>query len=772
MSFTLEELLSRLENVKEESNGQYRADCPAHESKSGTALHVGVGDNGKPILNCFGGCKYDDIIAAAGLNGSSATQAEPGTRRNSKKEHKVYTTRDVYRRKVFEFRSPSGEVLYVQQHKGPYFRPVSDDQWVSKLEDVTRVPYKLPELLEGVRSEKTIFHVEGCKDVDTATEWLEVTATTTGGVKTWRPTFRSYYVGANVVILPDNDEEGRAYSREVASSLAGVAKTIKIVSLPGLPPKGDLTDFKEAGGTAKEFYAAIREAPLFSSAGDEWPNPRPLETALPAVAQLDMSLVPEPLRPWTFDIASRMDNAAPDFVAASEMVIAGSLVGRKMAMRPKRQDDWTVIPNLWGGLVGPPSSMKTPALEQALKPVKRLAIEARDEYEEASKEHALDAMIADAEKAALKKRLEVTAKQVAEGKTGRAELQDIRQQLEEFEEPEEPTERRYLTNDATIEKSAEILKENPNGILNYRDELMGFLRNLDKTGRESDRAFYLEAWNGNGSFSVDRIGRGTIHVPALCLSILGGIQPGPLSAYVNDALEEAEKADGLLQRFQVTVWPDIRGYQPSDQWPDAQAKDRAYRVFKGLTELDAKEFGAVQEEDEVPYVRFSPQAQEVFDAWRTEFEPRFRTGEYPAAVESHFLKYRSLFASLALIFEAIEFVDGKSEGGSVSSSSALRAAAWCEYLESHAMRLYHPILTAPTAAAETLLEHIEAGDVAHEAKLRSIYNNGWQGLGTREEVAGAVAILEEYGWVRKVEVKPPGRGRPSEVLHLHPDMRG
>ena len=149
-----------------------------------------------------------------------------------------------------------------------------------------------------------------------------------------------------------------------------------------------------------------------------------------------------------------------------------------------------------------------------------------------------------------------------------------------------------MTNDATIEKIAEILRDNPDGLLLYRDELMGWLRSLDKAGREADRAFYLEAWNGNGSFSVDRIGRGSLHVPAVCVSVLGGIQPGPLSTYVRDALGEAEKADGLLQRFQLLVHPDPRGYDPVDRRPDLEAKNRAYDVFKGLAGLDAEAFGA------------------------------------------------------------------------------------------------------------------------------------------------------------------------------------
>jgi putative DNA primase/helicase len=321
---------------------------------------------------------------------------------------------------------------------------------------------------------------------------------------------------------------------------------------------------------------------------------------------------------------------------------------------------------------------------------------------------------------------------------------------------------------------AEILRDNPDGVLYYRDELMGWLRSLDKAGREADRAFYLEAWNGNGSFSVDRIGRGSLHVPAVCVSILGGIQPGPLKTYVNDALEESEKADGLLQRFQVLVYPDLRGYDPVDRWPNLEAKSRAYDVFKSLASLDAKSFGATvtDEEGEIPHVRFDAAAQEVFDAWRAEFEPRFRGGEFPAAIESHFMKYRSLFASLALIFEAVDFVGGvEGAGKAVSKYSALRAAAWCEFLESHAMRVYSPTLDVETRAAKTLLDRVHMGDVEHGAKVRDIYRKQWSQLTTPEEVAAAIEVLEEHGWVRLATAKPKGGGRPSEVLQVHPEIR-
>jgi len=115
------------------------------------------------------------------------------------------------------------------------------------------------------------------------------------------------------------------------------------------------------------------------------------------------------------------------------------------------------------------------------------------------------------------------------------------------------TERRFHTNDVTVEKLGELLRDNPHGMLVLRDELAGWLRALDKTGREGDREFFLEGWNGTGSYTVDRIGRGTIHIPSLTLSLFGGIQPGKLQALVASAIHGGCGDDGLLQRFQLTV---------------------------------------------------------------------------------------------------------------------------------------------------------------------------------------------------------------------------
>jgi hypothetical protein len=782
----VEKVLDRLEDYKEH-RGEFRARCPAHNGNSDNSLSIKEGDDGRALLICRANCDLKDIVDALDLsvvnlfahNGRPGPKVKKATGK-SNSEERTLTTDELPDGTYWEFTSPTGEVLYIQRHKREYYRKVGEDRWVTYkgvLDDIAQVLYRLPELIDGVRSGKIVYHLEGPKDVETACKRLGVVATTSGSTSSWRPEFRAHYTGADVVVIPDNDAPGRKYAEAVAQDLLRVAKSVKVVDLPDLPEGGDLTDWLDSGHTPEEFFTVVEGTETYAPEEEEpWPEPTPIEIKLPDVMGLDPSLLPAPLRGWVKDVSERMDNAPPDFAAAAAVVVAAALLGRKVGIRPKRQDDWTVVPNLWGGLVGPPASMKTPALEQAIKPVKRLAAEAQEAHEKALKEHGLDLMVVEAEKSALKKKLEATAKKVAAASASRGDMEEVRQEIEDLEEPETPAERRYMTNDATIEKIAEILRDNPDGILYYRDELMGWLRSLDKAGREADRAFYLEAWNGNGSFSVDRIGRGSLHVPAVCVSVLGGIQPGPLTTYVTDALEEAEKADGLLQRFQVLVYPDLRGYDPVDRWPDLEAKNRAYDVFKNLANLSAEAFGARADEDgEVPYIRFDAEAQEVFDGWRAEFEPRFReaVGEYPAAIESHFMKYRSLFASLALIFEAVDFVDNaEGAGKAVRKTSALRAAAWCEYLDSHAMRVYSPTLDVATAAAKTLLDRIEVGDVEHGAKVREIYRNQWSQLTTPEEVAVAIEILEEHGWVRQVTARSgPRGGRPSEALHVHPDLR-
>lgn len=178
-----------------------------------------------------------------------------------------------------------------------------------------------------------------------------------------------------------------------------------------------------------------------------------------------------------------------------------------------------------------------------------------------------------------------------------------------------------------------------------------------------------------------------------------------------------------------------------------------------------------EDEGRIPAVRFASEAQEVFDRWRDELEGRLRGGEISPALESHLAKYRSLMPSLALVFHLVAFVDGKAEPGKVGLEATLQAAAWCEYLETHAGRLYGAAENPTIEGARVLLGHIRKGDVKDGSSVRDIYRGRhWSKLTTAEEANAAVAVLEDYGWLRLETLKT--RGRPTTRIRLHPSLRG
>src|SRR5215510_3654890 len=112
-----------------------------------------------------------------------------------------------------------------------------------------------------------------------------------------------------------------------------------------------------------------------------WPKPQSVPGGRPPVPPFNAALLPEALAPWVADVAERVQ-CPPDFVAVGVLVAAAAVIGRKVAIRPKRQDDWAVVPNLWGLAVGPPGLMKSPALAEALRPLSRLVSDAHAQYEE------------------------------------------------------------------------------------------------------------------------------------------------------------------------------------------------------------------------------------------------------------------------------------------------------------------------------------------------------------------------------------------------------
>ncbi len=241
---------------------------------------------------------------------------------------------------------------------------------------------------------------------------------------------------------------------------------------------------------------------FFNDVDECWPDPLPIKAELLPVEPFNISLLPESLQKWVEDIAHRMQ-CPIDQIAGPAIVMLSSAVGARCVIRPKRNDNWLVVPNLWGGIVGKPSTLKSPALAEIMKPLNNMEAKARIEYEDQLNNYTVEIELNKLVQTALKEQIK---KELAKPKGEITEEQ--KQAFKTFEQMEKPVCKRYKTNDASIEKMGELLSENPSGLLLFRDELIGLLSNWDKSGHESDRTFYLEAWNGYGSHTSDRIGVG------------------------------------------------------------------------------------------------------------------------------------------------------------------------------------------------------------------------------------------------------------------------
>jgi hypothetical protein len=503
-----------------------------------------------------------------------------------------------------------------------------------------------------------------------------------------------------------------------------------------------------------------------------WPERQDLPPIAPAVPRIGPEMLPPPLRPWLTDHADRL--CVPlEMVAIPALVALGATIGRHVAIRPNAFDDFGVVPNLWGAVIARPGQMKSEVVDAGVKPLKHLAATAHDRYQ-------LELDAATAKQERIKAEIESIKGAMRDASKKGGLLDDLESRLaakqKELREASLP-ERRYITHDATVEKLGELLRDNPRGLLLLRDELAGWIRTLDKPGREGDREFYLESWNGTGSYVADRIGRGTVHIPALTLSALGGIQPGKLRRLITGAIEEGAGDDGLLQRFQLMVWPDGLGaWKPPARWPDHGARDWAFEIFRRLDELDLREIHAQGGDREIPYLKFTAEAQALYNGWRDTLEQRLRSSELhdAPAFASHISKYRSLLPSLALIFHLVDIANG-TEAGPVSAGAFRLAAAWCEFLEAHAQNVYAEERNAGVATAHALATKITAGAIHDGDAVRELYRMQWEGLTTPDRVLKGLTTLEELGWLHTETIRRDGPGtkggRPSHMIRLRPELR-
>jgi hypothetical protein len=680
---------------------------------------------------------------------------------------------------AYDYLDENGTLLHQTiRYKPKTFRqrrldPNNPREWIWNLTGIRAVLYHLPEVLKAVKDGDVVHVSEGEKDADSLTA-LGLTATTNPmGAGKWRTEYSEFLRGGDIVVHSHNDKPGRDHVERIAASLHGVAARIRVLDIstvwPACEEKADISDWIEAGGTADELQQILAAQPDWEPATEgmalvagenEWAEPKPLPTGLAPVEAFSSDFLPDALGPWVDDICNRLQ-CPPDYVGISAMTALGALIGRRVGINPQTKTDWVETPNVWGAFIGRPGMLKSPAMGEALKPIHYLEKEAAKNNEMAQKAYADDLK-------AFKLRQQVKVSLEREAlKQAPKSAPNIDINL--GDEPREPKNIRYRTNDSSYESLGELLISNPNGILVERDELISLLRHLDRDDQSNARGFFLSGWSGTQPYTFDRIMRGHRHIEAVCISVLGNTQPARIAEYVRRANLGGAGCDGLIQRFGLLVWPDaLPEWRNVDEYPDRAARENAWKVYKRASEIDestALALGASKGQfDKIPAFRFDDAAHADFLDWRADLEGRLRSGEMSAALEGHLAKYRKLVPALALINHLADAGDG-----AITQKSLLRALAFANYLESHARRVYGSTSESELAAAKAILKHIRNGDLQDGFTARDIHQRGWGHLTEREHVGSGLALLVDLGYLAEVTpVSKPQGGRPRVAYAINP----
>lgn len=426
--------------------------------------------------------------------------------------------------------------------------------------------------------------------------------------------------------------------------------------------------------------------------------------------RLPRAILPGEVEEFAF-IQGDMMGADPAGLAMAALTACAAAIPDRIKLQVKRHDtSWTESARLWVALIGDPSTKKSPIVSQAIRPIFR--IDARLYHEWAKARAEFDKLGKDEQKAA-----------------------------------EPPKQTRLRIEDVTIESAQEILKDSPDGVLCFQDELSGWFGAMDKysghRGAAKDRAFWLQSFNG-GSYAVSRIGRGTGFIENLSVSLVGGIQPELIRKLAGEAVD-----DGLLQRlFPIVLHPAGIG---KDE-PAPNVGDMFEALVNRLYGLQppTPRGGNLAGGFEIA-LRFDDEAQAI----RRELEQRhldlMGTEAINKKLASHIGKYDGLFARLCVIFHCIENSRADGLPQIVIGDTAARAARFLhDFLLPHALAFYSGVLGLSEGhdALTSLAGYILAHDDVEEITFRDVQRGDrtMRSL-TRDEAQKLLERLEYFGWL-------------------------
>lgn len=444
-----------------------------------------------------------------------------------------------------------------------------------------------------------------------------------------------------------------------------------------------------------------------------------------------------------------------DYPAIGYLAACASLIGGKRKLRPYASTAWAEPCILWCGVVGDPSSRKSPALDALTDKLRDIERDNAEKHKFDLREWQADFQRSKASRTEWEKAVAIAAKDGSPTPPLPADAV----------EPDELHRRRTIVVDTTPEAMGAILAGNPSGTLHFRDELAGWLSSFDRYS-PGGRAFWLEAYGGR-PFVIDRKGaREPLTIPFNGVSVLGGIQPAKLA----DALLSSPD-DGLVARF-LWAWPDKRGFARPRQAADMSVLENIYR------RLECLEWGQDGEGRPVAItLRLSDGAADIFEAWQRDNSAV--DDDAGSLFKSFVGKMDGAVLRLALVAELTAWaINGGAEPREVSARSLEAAAEFVDdYAKPMAERVYgDAALPVSERNAATLARYIlKAGlrTINKRELRRSPHKSKLPGLREREALDAAISHLLDANWlIESPSREGGGIGRQREDYVVNPAVFG
>jgi hypothetical protein len=479
----------------------------------------------------------------------------------------------------------------------------------------------------------------------------------------------------------------------------------------------------------------------------EWPEPDMslVRSRRSAPPPLPIELLGEKWGNWVVETA-KARSAPVDYVFAGWCSIIAAMIGG--ARRASPWGDWSEPTIVNFGILGSPSSNKTPSLRPALGLLKKVEAEMNLDYEDRLRKY-------EAEKAFAAVKADAWKSQVKEAADSGHPPPD---KPKDAVEPDAPARKSVLVGDTTPEALTTILTDNPKGVLLFSDELAGFFKNFTRYSGDA-RAFYLDAFNGDARpTDREKYGGKPKIIPFLGVSILGGIQPDRMSEMLKDV------DDGLLARF-VLLWPEP---VPRERPDDAVNNDFVERAFSRLGALDyfRDEDGRIQPS----HLKFDAAGAEIFERWWIENGANeLSIGSGP--LKSFYGKLPGYCVRFACMFEYADWSIGSGPEPSMISELSVRRACQLvdHYIWPMAQRVHgDAIRTKVDHQAAALCRKIVTERMA-TINGKALYREyGIPGVNCAEEARPVIQALVERDWLIPDDIQERGRGRPASDWLVNP----